>query len=392
MKVETFDNAHFSGTPATTTNRGIASLLKYSDRVRGTGQLTSIRYTAAYTPKTTGKYLFLVATSGRDTYTLAVNGHLILSEPMREGQAPLFAELPLTAGAPVEIKLDYRPYSPEVKIGLGIRALDDLVSPKARKIAAMADAAIVSVGFDPSTESEDFDRTYALPWGQDALIEAVSAANKNTIVTLTAGGSVDTHRWIDKVPALLHNWYPGQEGGTAMAELLLGVCSPEGKLPISFERSWEENPVHDNYYAPQTPAGKTPHVKYAERVFLGYRYYTTTGKKPLFPFGFGLSYTTFSFSNLQVTPPTTTADSDVYVSFDVTNTGQRAGADVAQLYVGDPSARVSAQLENSKASKRFAWNPAISSTSRYGSTNALSPTGMSRCTTGASIPDNSQFS
>jgi beta-glucosidase len=88
----------------------------------------------------------------------------------------------------------------------------------------------------------------------------MAAANHNTIVTLTAGGDVDTHQWLDEVPALLHNWYPGQQGGTAIADILLGVRSPEGKLPISFARSWEDNPVHDNYYAPPTAAGETPHA------------------------------------------------------------------------------------------------------------------------------------
>ena len=163
------------------------------------------------------------------------------------------------------------------------------------------------------TEGEGHDRTFALPWGQDALIEAVAAANPHTIVTLTGGGGMDTRRWLDKVPALLHTYYPGQEGGTAVAEVLFGKHNPEGKLPVSFDRSWEENPSA-TYYYPIQGADTTlhvtetdgqpvdyviPHVKYGDRLMVGYRYWTTTGKHPLFPFGFGLSYTTFSFSNLQ---------------------------------------------------------------------------------------------
>jgi beta-glucosidase len=144
------------------------------------------------------------------------------------------------------------------------------------------------------------------------------------------------HGWLDQVPALLHNWYPGQEGGTAISEVVFGARSPEGHLPVSFEKSWQENPVHDSYYAPPVAKGQTPHVKYTEGVFLGYRYYTTMGKKPLFPFGYGMSYTTFQFSNLSVSPTTAGAT----VSFDLTNTGKRAGADVSQVYIGDPSAAV----------------------------------------------------
>ena len=103
----------------------------------------------------------------------------------------------------------------------------------------------------PSTESEGFDRTFTLPWGQDALVEAVAAANPHTIVTLTGGGGMDVMRWLDKVPALLHTWYPGQEGGTAVAEVLFGKHDPEGKLPVSFDRSWEENPSYPYYYPDQ---------------------------------------------------------------------------------------------------------------------------------------------
>src|SRR6185437_12829056 len=141
------------------------------------------------------------------------------------------------------------------------------------------------------------DRSYQLPWGQEELIESGSPANKKTIVTLTAGGGVATKNWINNVPVFLHNYYPGEEGGKAFAEILFGQHSPEGHLPFSFAKSWEQNPTHDNYYpAPHAP-GQTPHVKYAEGIYVGYRYYTTKHIEPLFPFGFGLSYTTFSFSN-----------------------------------------------------------------------------------------------
>ena len=159
---------------------------------------------------------------------------------------------------------------------------------------------------------------------------------------------MDTHLWLANVPALIENWYPGQEGGVALSEILFGERSPEGHLPISWERSWEENPVHDNYYAPPVAAGQTPHVKYAEGVFVGYRYYTSLNKQPLFPFGFGLSYTTFAFSNLKVSPESASADMPVVVSFDVENTGSASGATVTQVYVGDPSAKIKRPLKELK--------------------------------------------
>jgi beta-glucosidase len=231
-------------------------------------------------------------------------------------------------------------------------AEDNLVSEDAKKFAAAADVVVLAVGFSPDTESEGQDRAFALPWGQDALIDTVAQANPHTIVTLTGGGGADTRRWLAKVPALLHTYYPGQEGGTAVAEILFGKRNPEGKLPVSFDRTWDENPSAPWYYPVKgddtalhvTQPGMKPvdvvisHVKYDDKLMVGYRYWTTTGKHPLFPFGFGLSYTTFSFSRLQV-PATAASGSTVSVSFDVTNTGSVAGAEVAQLYVSDPSAK-----------------------------------------------------
>ena len=356
IKVETFDNPNFSGTPTVTEVKHIDSWGS-EEFAPPAKEKRSIRYTADYLPQKSGDYILVTAADGGDTYKLFVDGRQVLEQTHHEGQAPQSTKLPLTAGKVVKIRFDYLPESSHLHAGLGIRAVDDLVSPDAKKIAAMADAALVSVGFDPTTESEGMDRTFALPWGQDELIETISAANKNTIVAITGGGGVDMRAWIDKVPALLHNWYPGQEGGQALAEVVFGARSPEGHLPASFERAWEDNPTHNSYYAPPTPAGQTPHVRYAEGAFVGYRYYTSMNKQPLFPFGFGLSYTTFSFSNLEVSPETASSDGNITVSFDVTNTGQRAGADVAQLYVGDPSAKVKRPVKELKGFEKVRLSP-----------------------------------
>jgi beta-glucosidase len=226
-------------------------------------------------------------------------------------------------------------------------------SPDEKKAVADADVVVVSVGFDAKSEREGADRTFTLPPGQDALIETVAAINPRTIVTLTGGGGMDTRRWLDKVPVLIHTWYPGQEGGTAVAQILFGQHDAEGKLPVSFDRSWDESPSSKWYYgdpkdsttlntigADGQPKDYTiEHIKYGDKLMVGYRYWTTTGKHPLFPFGFGLSYTTFKFSNLKV-PATAAPGSTVTADFDVTNTGKVAGAEVAQLYVSDPSAQV----------------------------------------------------
>ncbi len=356
VKVETFDNPNLAGTPTVSYFRRIASY-RSEEWTPPAPQHRSMRATMKYMPPKTEDYLFLVGAGGSDAYKLMVDGKPVLDQPTREGQAPRYIEIPLTAGQPASIELDYWPDATSLRIGLGIRGVEELVDPEAKKIASLADAAVVVVGFDPSTESEGFDRSFQLPFGQDELIQTVSQANPHTIVSITAGGNVDMHRWLSGVPALLHNWYPGQEGGRALAQILTGQHSPEGHLPVSFERSWDENPVHDSYYAAPVPKGQTPHVAYKEGVFVGYRYYTTYDKQPLFPFGFGLSYTTFAFSNLKVSPASATSDGSITISFDVTNAGQREGATVAQVYVGDPTAKVKRPSKELKGFEKVRLGP-----------------------------------
>ena len=158
------------------------------------------------------------------------------------------------------------------------------------------DAAIVCVGFDNGTEGEGFDRTFQLPDGQDDLVNGVAEKNPNTIVILNSGGNVDMHRWLDKVPALLHAWYPGQEGGNALAKILFGDVNPSAKLPVTFEARESDNPAFKSY--PSDSDGEN--VRYEEGIFVGYRGYDHFGIDPLFPFGFGLSYTQFEYSNLRI--------------------------------------------------------------------------------------------
>ena len=355
VKIETFANADFQGAPDVSYARNLLGA-QPGRRAPRADEKHSIRYTAEYSPAKTGSYLVL-ASSGGDRYKVLIDGKQVLEEHRYEGQSPLSAKISLTANQPAKIEIDYQPQSAIPRMGFGIRPVDELVAPEVAKLASMADAAVVAVGFNGPTESEGLDRTFELPWGQDELIQAVAAANKNTIVTVTAGGDVATSGWLDRVPALLENWYPGQEGGTALAEILFGDRSPEGHLPMSWEKSWEENPTHDNYYAPPVPEGQTPHVKYNEGLYVGYRYYTSMNKQPLYPFGYGLAYTTFGFSGLQVSPESASAEGPITVSFDVENTGQRAGATVAQVYVGDPSAQVKRPAKELKGYEKVHLQP-----------------------------------
>jgi beta-glucosidase len=352
VQVETFPSRDFTGKPETGMRHDVAD---WRQEQWGPMDETprSIRYTAAFKADKSGKYLLLAAASGEDTFNIVVDGKQVLEQIHAEGQVPKSMSLDLAAGQIVNIVADYLPYSPGVRFGLGLAFEPDLVSADARKFASLADVVVVAAGFNPATEGEGHDRTFTLPWSQDALIEAMAAANPRTIVALTGGGGMNVEPWLDKVPALLHLYYPGQEGGRAVAQILFGKHDPEGKLPVTFDRGWKDSASEPYYYG--VPGADTTlhaigengqpvdytveHIKYGDKLMVGYRYWTTTGKHPLFPFGFGLSYTTFSFSNLQV-PASAASGSTVPVSFDVTNTGSVEGAEVAQLYVSDPSAKV----------------------------------------------------
>jgi beta-glucosidase len=353
VRMAVYPTKDFTGTPQTV-NLATVDSFEEGDWEADSKAQRSIRFTTSYKAAKAGKYLILAASpswSG-DEFKVMIDGKQVLTQNHEEGQFPQSSTFDLNAGQTVNVVADYLPHSARIRLGLGIAYEPDLISPDAKRFAAAADVVVVAAGFSPPTEGEGHDRTFTLPWGQDALIEAIVQANPRTIVTLTGGGGMDLRRWLDKVPALLHTWYPGQEGGTAVAEVLFGKHNPEGKLPISFDRSWDENPSAPYYYPVKgadtslhvIEPGKEPvdyvipHVKYEDGLLVGYRYWTTTGKHPLYPFGFGLSYTTFSFSKLEVAA-TAASGSTVAVSFDVTNTGSVAGAEVAQLYVSDPSAK-----------------------------------------------------
>jgi len=198
--------------------------------------------------------------------------------------------------------------------------------------AALAASCSVAVVFASYPEAEGSDLTSIdLGSAQDSLISAVAAANPRTIVVLNTGSAV-TMPWLSSVAGVLEAWYPGQEDGTAIGSVLFGNSNPSGHLPVTFPASLSQVPASTPAHWPGT--GGT--VQYSEGIDVGYRWYQANHLTPLFPFGYGLSYTSFSFSNLKV--GSLSAGGAAPVTATVTNTGSRAGADVAQLYVGDPPA------------------------------------------------------
>jgi len=352
LKVELFNNSELSGAPM---------IVRYDKYVHyeparggsGADSDVSIRWTGFFTPSIPGQYLAFVQGPGENGgYRLYIDKKLVLDNWTQ--WYAFVGEIPVTlTQSPHQVELDYYAKSGwgKTTANLGIIRPEALVSAEAKALAARADAVVVAPGFDTASEGESGDRTFRLPPGQDELINQIAAVNKKTIVVMTSGGGVDMTAWIDHVPALLEAWYPGQEGGGAVAQLLFGEADPSGRLPISIERRWEDNATYSSYY----PKAGSRKVEYTEGVFVGYRHFDKSTVKPLFPFGYGLSYTSFAYKNLTISAPT--PDQQVSVAFDITNTGTRAGADVAEVYVGNRHAPVPRPVKELKGFKRVNLNP-----------------------------------
>lgn len=229
----------------------------------------------------------------------------------------------------------------------------DLVE-RAVALAKASDAAVVVAGVPDYYETEGHDRPdMDLPGEQDALIRAVAAANPNTVVVVNACAPV-AMPWVEDVKAVLLSYFPGQEGGHALADILFGDINPSGKLTVSFPKRLEDNPAYINY------PGKRD-VYYGERLFVGYRYYDYKAVDPLFAFGHGLSYTSFEFSGL-VVPEKVKTGEDFEVAVTVKNTGDTAGKEVVQLYIHDEDAALVRPIKELKGFEKVALAPGESKT------------------------------
>lgn len=245
-----------------------------------------------------------------------------------------------------------------------------------------ADIVIVNV---VTWDYEGSDRHFALSEEQEALVQLASKTNPNTMVIVNSGGGIRMTDWND-VKAIVYNWYPGQIGNVALAEVLTGKTNPSGKLPMTIEREFSDSPAygylpegaefmcdHPHYFDMDAPRskinrwtldvgiGEAPNklydVEYTEDVLVGYRWYDTKSIEPLFPFGFGLSYTEFSISNGKLSSQDIKQDECLKVSVEVSNMGDQSGATVVQLYVGEKKPRLTRPLKELKAFKKIALNP-----------------------------------
>jgi len=307
----------------------------------------SVRWTGGITVPTTGNYTLSLTHLG--TARLYLDGQLLIEDPgITLETRPV--TMHLVAGQPHALRIEYAADRPEQhtplpgevstsgmigsKVRLGWQHPADAIPPAMQEAAALAarsDVAVVVVR-DYRNEHADLPGL-TLSNEQDLLIQVVIAANPRTIVVLATGGPA-LMPWLDQVPAVLESWYGGQEQGNALADIIFGDVTPSGKLPVTFPRSDHDTPVS----APEQYAGRDSFIAhYSEGLGVGYRGYDQFGIEPLFPFGYGLSYTSFAYAQLQVEPETTDGTGLIQVRFTVSNTGARVGAEIAQIYLGLPA-------------------------------------------------------
>jgi beta-glucosidase len=349
LTVSYFNNADLSGQPVYTTVAKRSVLNWFGQIPEGVNpQQFSVCESGRFTPQETGTYTFGLVSSGLSR--LYIDGQEVIDNWTHRESGEAFhgrgsAEVELAAGRGYELSVAY--CNDKIPGGaLYVGCLPPIPADTielAAKLAAQSDVALVFVGLSDEWESEGADRSdMNLVGEQDELIEQVAAANENTIVVLNTGSPI-TMPWLDKVAAVVEAWYLGQENGNAIADILFGDAAPSGKLPQTFPVRLEDTPAYINY------PGEYGHVLYGERVFVGYRCYDTKKIRPLFPFGFGLSYTTFSYSPLRMSAQEIGPDDTLLIELDVTNTGQRTGKEIVQLYLHDVEASVQRPEKELKA-------------------------------------------
>jgi beta-glucosidase len=349
LTAKIYRNLTLSGIPAVTKTEPTVDQKTSGSDLPGMGpsDVWSEQWTGTLHPSATGTYQF--STTCDRSCELFISGRRIIDDRGASGLVThhtVTGSASLVAGRSVRIKMTYAqsPSGGDTGVLGTIAQLGWLppgsTSPSVAAAAAAAQSAQVAVVFAGTFQSESFDQpNLNLSGVDDQLISAVAAANPNTIVVLNTGGPV-LMPWLNKVAAVAEAWYPGQEDGTSIASVLFGDTDPGGKLPVTFPASASQ-PLSAAWW--RFPGGGG-NVSYSEGLNIGYKWYAANGLTPLFPFGFGLSYTTFGFSGLSVSPVSGHIDPGndpnqvvAVVRAQVSNTGSRGGAEVAQLYLGDPS-------------------------------------------------------
>jgi beta-glucosidase len=294
----------------------------------------SVRFSGELQPEHSGEYNFEIFSIGPSK--LSINGENLIDnwssqEPgdafFGMGSAPKREKIKFEKGKTYSLEVEYKWEGrfPAVQIGMQPPDQFDLME-EAINLAKEADAVVLIAGTNSDWETEGNDRANLdLPSNQNELIETICKLNKNTVVVLNTGSPCEMP-WIDNVNAILQCWFPGQEFGNSLADILIGKVNPSGKLPTTFPKKLSDTPAYSTY------PGKDLQMDYEEGLFIGYRWYDRESIEPLFPFGHGLSYTSFEYSNLRAIPPKGNSSVAAF-EVDITNTGDVAGKEVLQGYI-----------------------------------------------------------
>ncbi len=347
FKVEYFANEKLSGEPAHVASQDEAQAFWIGHIADGKVDPLhfSARLSGSFTPETSGTHRVGVYSAG--FAKVYVDGKLIADAWtnwqkgrtfFEEGCDEVVGTIDLEAGRAYQVVIEFATKAfatlglAAFAAGIGKPLGDDAIA-EAVRVARNADTAIVFIGRNGEWDTEGSDLpSIDLPGRQNELVAAIANANPNTIVVMQTGGPVEMP-WIGSVAALIQAWYPGQEAGNAIADVLTGAAEPSGRLPQTFPVRWADNPAHSQDR--EVYPGVEGKVRYEEGIFVGYRHYDRLGMTPLFPFGFGLGYASFAVSDLTVDDTEFEAEGTVMVGVTVTNTSERDGAAVVQLYVSD---------------------------------------------------------
>lgn len=333
FRAQYFDNMNLEGTPKVEQTE---TKINYSWS-GGTGlkempkEQFSVRWNGTICPQETDEYLFTLG--GDDGYRLYIDGKLIADEWHEGAFRNSTYRCMLEAGKKYDLKIEYFQKGGGATVNF-IWKQKNASNNLFVEALNRNDLVVACIGFNSDTEGEGRDRTFELPEDEAQLLQNTLQSKRPVVGIVNAGGNVEMQSWEPSLKGLLWAWYGGQEAGTAIARTLFGELNPSGKLPVTFEKRWEDNPTFHSYYDPDGDK----HVEYTEGIFVGYRGYDKLKREVQYPFGYGLSYTRFKLSAPTVGTPKT--DGSVTVTCKLTNTGRTAGAEVVQLYVSNKDTTV----------------------------------------------------
>ena len=315
----------------------------------------SVLWTGNIKPETSGVYLFTAAAYG--PCRVYLNGRRIIKirYRIRQTNSPFTHKLTglrLQAGKVYHLRVEYfnRNWNAQMEFGY-LPEGHELLTASEKKNIKHADVVIACMGYGPNVEHEGVDHTYHLWAPQDQYLREAAGLNPHTIVVLNAGAEVGMAPWIHRIAGLVDAWYPGENGNTAVADILFGKIDPSGRLPDSFGKHWRDDAAYGHF------PGHDGQVNFAEGIYVGYRWFDKRHIQPRFCFGDGLSYTTFSFGNLTVTSHGHGKNRVIEVAAPVTNTGKMVGAEVVQLYVRPMEDRVNRCVQTLRAFARVNLAP-----------------------------------